>query len=67
VSKSKITYEQACETRIPFGKYRGETLNDIYIVDEKYLEWVLDSLTIPSWLEDAIVMMISDGRVGSIR
>lgn len=32
----------AREFKMPFGKYKGETLEEIYIHDIGYLEWLLD-------------------------
>jgi uncharacterized protein (DUF3820 family) len=32
--------------KMPFGKYKGETLEEIYVEDVSYLEW-LKSATVP--------------------
>lgn len=32
----------AREFKLPFGKYLGETLEEVYIEDLNYLEWLLD-------------------------
>ena len=29
---------------MPFGKYKGSTLEEIYIEDPSYLEWCVDEL-----------------------
>jgi len=31
--------------KMPFGKYKGETLEEIYIEDIGYLEWLLDTIS----------------------
>ena len=30
--------------KMPFGKYKGETLEEIYIEDVGYLEWLQDQI-----------------------
>ena len=35
--------EPAKEFVMPFGKYRGETLEQIYLDDRSYLDWLLSA------------------------
>jgi len=65
--QNKITYDQAKDLLMPFGKFKGESLGDLVATNKQYLEWALDELTLPAWLEEAIIMMLTDGRVRSIR
>ena len=29
---------------MPFGKYQGQTLEEIYIEDKGYIEWLVDNM-----------------------
>ena len=44
--KSKRREERLREYIMPFGKWRGSTLEDIYYEDKSYLEWCVDNLEI---------------------
>lgn len=35
---------RAKEHRLNFGKYRGQTLEEVYVEDKAYLEWLVDAL-----------------------
>lgn len=35
-----MTKEEALKYIMPFGKYAGKSLGEIYVEDEKYLQWV---------------------------
>ncbi len=37
--------ETARNFKMPFGKFKGETLEEIYIQNPDYLDWVLDTLS----------------------
>lgn len=48
--------------KMPFGKFKGETLEEIYIEDVGYLEWLRDqriSLP-PHGVNDALVRAIDE-------
>jgi uncharacterized protein (DUF3820 family) len=32
----------AREYKLPFGKYKGETLEDVYLENRDYLDWLVD-------------------------
>jgi hypothetical protein len=34
----------ARDFKMPFGKHKGETLEEIYIDDRDYFDWVLDNM-----------------------
>jgi DNA polymerase-3 subunit epsilon len=38
----KITYDDQQQEIFNFGKYRGKTLAEVYSVEKKYLDWIMD-------------------------
>ena len=49
-----MTIAQAKKWSLPFGKYKGELIVDIFVADEEYLEWLHEKLDIDSNLKLAI-------------
>jgi len=53
--------------RMPFGKYKGSTLEEIYVDDREYLEWCADTLDkedIRERIADAIRDLDAHLRIG---
>jgi uncharacterized protein (DUF3820 family) len=50
------TLDEALNYIMPFGKYGGKTVGDIYSEDPQYLSWVWDTFDDSKWpkLMDAI-------------
>lgn len=40
VNESRMTKQEALKMTMPFGKYSGWTLGEIYTENRKYLEWL---------------------------
>lgn len=38
-----MTGEKGKDFKMPFGKYKGETLEEIYVEDVGYLDWLKDT------------------------
>lgn len=36
---------KARDYRLTFGKYRGESLEEIYILDRGYMDWLLETIS----------------------
>ena len=41
---------------IPFGKYRGLDITDIYESDQSYVEWIWDNMNLDSYPEFAKIV-----------
>ena len=39
-----MTIDQAKKWALPFGKYKGELISDVFVEDENYIEWLYDRL-----------------------
>lgn len=39
-----MTIAQAKRWTLPFGKYKGQLITDVFVEDEEYLEWLHDQL-----------------------
>lgn len=53
------TKEQAENYVIHFGKYQGQTLKEIQIIDERYIEWLLDNAK-DETTKNAIKLLLKD-------
>lgn len=55
-----MTTEQALATKMPFGKYKGQTLKQIGEDDPSYLDWLagLDNLRPP--LSEAVSLAVDE-------
>ena len=63
-----MTFKEAQEYRIPFGKYQGEALDDIASTEDglKYLEFIRTELQIKSAASrDVIETYLSDPTIRS--
>ena len=49
-----MTISQAKKLRLPFGKYKGLLITEVFLEDEEYLEWLHDQLEIDDNLKLAI-------------
>lgn len=43
-SSDGMTIAQAKKWTLPFGKYKGQFIVDVFLEDEDYLEWLHDQL-----------------------
>lgn len=58
--QSITTKEEAENYVITFGKYKGQTLGEIYDENESYLDWLLDNEKTDETIKQAIKMIIND-------
>jgi len=49
-----MTIEAAQKWVIPFGKYKGELVSDVYCEDEEYIDWLHEKLNDDDYLKFAI-------------
>lgn len=49
-----MTRDQARQLCLPFGKYRGEFIEDVFSEDEQYIDWLYDKLNDNDRLKQAI-------------
>lgn len=47
---------------MPFSKYKGKGLNEIYAEDSSYLNWCLNNLNLQESLKKAIEEVISEHK-----
>jgi len=43
---------------MPFGKYRGRTLDEIYLIDSDYLQWFVETVTKYKQLRGQIIAFL---------
>jgi hypothetical protein len=58
INKKELTYREAKDTIMPFGKYKGSIIEDIFLTDPKYLDFILDTIPLTEKLEEAITKVI---------
>lgn len=56
-----MTNEDASNMKINFGKYRGETLQEIYVQDQGYVKWLSDNAKDPAVKKAAAIIIQDDG------
>jgi hypothetical protein len=56
--RKELTYTEAKKTIMTFGKYKGNCVEDIYLTDPKYLDYLLDTIPLTEKLEEAITKVI---------
>lgn len=49
-----MTRDQARQLALPFGKYKGEFIEDVFSEDEQYIDWLYDKLNDNDRLKQAI-------------
>lgn len=43
INNQEVTQEEADSYKLTFGKYKDKTLKEIYQVDQKYIEWMINN------------------------
>ena len=56
----EITKEEAEQVKISFGKYKGQTLKEIFENDASYINWIIDNESTKQSLKDAASLLIKD-------
>lgn len=49
-----MTIEQAKKWTIPFGKYKGELITTVFLIEEEYIDWLYETLNEDDKLKLAI-------------
>jgi uncharacterized protein (DUF3820 family) len=49
-----MTIDQAKKWSLPFGKYKGELITDVFLEDEGYIDWLYENLGNNDRLKQAI-------------
>lgn len=60
-----MTFEESKNFRMPFGKYKGKTLDEIAKTDEglRYLDWLRDSPNLWIEMREAIEAYLGDASI----
>lgn len=62
-----MTFKESQDYAMPFGQYKGHTLDDIAADDAglKYLAWIRDEVTCSNLTAHAIVVYLSDPAINA--
>lgn len=52
-----MTLAQAKKWALPFGKYKGEFIEDVYQEDQQYIDWLYEKLKDTDKLKQAIELV----------
>ena len=55
-----LTYEEALDFEITFGKHKGKTLKEIWREDLQYIEWLADSEKTDARIKEAIALIAAE-------
>lgn len=62
-STSSMTKEEAAAIKINFGKYKGKTIEDIYLIDIDYFTWLSNNAR-DATVKKACEMIVSESSTG---